>query len=232
MNSMLKEDVLLRIKDIGEFLEDSRIEPFYRAMKQNPEAPWQDIFSKGQIQSKIWLIQSLKDIEKTDLGTIFLVGGWVGLLPKMMLEDNELRIEKFRSFDIDPTCARTADLLNWNNLEEWRFKAQTADALDLDYSRCIYNTLRANGDKVELEDSPDTIINTSCDHFDYTKWFNKIPAGKLVIMQNTDYAHDPSHTHVVPFLKDFQKSVSFSKLLYSDELKLPTSTRFMMIGYK
>lgn len=232
VNSLFKEDTLLRIKDVAKFLEEPRIESFYQAMKYNPKAPWPDIFSKGQIQSKIWLIQTLKDIRAVDLGIVFLVGGWVGLLPKMMLEDEKLKIEKIRSFDIDPTCARTADLMNQNNLNGWRFKAQTADALHLNYEKCIYTTLKANGSSVQMQDVPDTIINTSCDHFDYKEWFSLIPKGRLVIMQNTDFAHDESHTNLVSSLEDFKKSVQFSHLIYVGEKQLPVSRRFMLIGYK
>ena len=46
------------------------------AIKKYPDINWTDAFSKGQLLSKLWLIKELKSIDK-NLGTVFVMGGWV-----------------------------------------------------------------------------------------------------------------------------------------------------------
>ena len=43
--------------------------------------------------------------------------------------------------------------------------------------------------RCELTDhSPDTVINTSCEHIEnFNEWYDKIPKGKIVILQTNNY---------------------------------------------
>ena len=69
-----------------------------------------DCISRGQIQSKTWLVSELKKINP-ELGTIFLCAGWYGTLATMLFEA-KLNIKRILSFDIDKSCIPIAEMFN------------------------------------------------------------------------------------------------------------------------
>lgn len=221
------------------------------AIRNYPEVDFTDALSIGQIKSKNWLINQLHwetcDGYLPGNGMVFILGGWYGTLAAMMLEDrkyvcssetNFKRI-KIRSFDIDPECAPIADTINrtpWV-MEGWQFKATTADMYTIDYNNYSYETLRANGTSVALQESPDVIINTSCEHLEhFNKWWKLIPNGKLCVLQTNDYYErngGPSdHVNCVDDIDQFLEATEFTKVMYSGELELEKYTRYMIIGKK
>lgn len=192
----------------------------------------QDCFSRGQLSSKLWLIKELKKLD-LDLGTVFLCAGWYATLATMIFE-NGIKVNKIRSFDIDPTCWKIAETFNkpWVK-EDWKFKSSTSDIFNIEYDQHTYNVNRADGTVCELTDSPDTIINTSCEHIDnFSKWYNLIPDGKLVILQSNDYFSVEEHVNCSKSISQFSKSCPMRETLFEGELFLPEYTRFMKIGYK
>jgi hypothetical protein len=191
-----------------------------------------DCFSRGQLQSKLWIIKELKKLD-LELGTVFLCAGWYATLATMLFENN-LKINKIRSFDKDPSCRKIAEIFNkpWVK-DEWRFKSSTQDILEIDYNQHSYDVMRADGSICELVDSPDTIINTSCEHIeDFSKWYNSIPDGKLVILQSNDYFEIDEHVNCSKSISQFSKTCPMKETLFEGELFLPKYTRFMKIGYK
>ena len=84
-----------------------------------------DALSQGQIKSKQWLLSKIKGI---DLGIVFICAGWYGTLATMMFEDENIYVDKIRSFDIDDSCLKIAEDLNepWK-ADNWVFKATTLD---------------------------------------------------------------------------------------------------------
>jgi hypothetical protein len=191
-----------------------------------------DCFSRGQLQSKLWIIKELKKLN-LDLGTVFLCAGWYATLAVMLFENN-LKINKIRSFDKDPSCRKIAEIFNkpWVK-DEWKFKSSTQDILEIDYNQHSYDVMRSDGSICELVDSPDTIINTSCEHIkDFSKWYNSIPDGKLVILQSNDYFEIEEHVNCSKSISQFSKTCPMKETLFEGELFLPKYTRFMKIGYK
>ena len=84
-----------------------------------------DALSQGQIKSKQWLLSKIKGI---DLGIVFICAGWYGTLATMTFEDENIYVDKIRSFDIDDSCWKIAEDLNepWK-ADNWVFKATTLD---------------------------------------------------------------------------------------------------------
>jgi hypothetical protein len=190
-----------------------------------------DCFSRGQLKSKIWLVQELKELD-LELGTVFLCAGWYATLSTLLFE-NDLNITKIRSFDIDPSCAMIAERFNkpWE-IDEWRFKAVTKDIFDINYVRDTYTVSKPDG-FCELTDSPDTIINTSCEHIkDFSKWYNNLPVGKLIVLQSNNYIDNDEHVNCSNSLIEFEQQTPMSLCLYSGELVLDKYTRYMRIGYR
>ena len=203
-------------------------------IRKNPEIDFADALSVGQIKSKFWLIDELSKM-KLSLGTIFVLGGWYGILSALMFEHNKLVFIKIRSFDINPYCADIADTMNSDRcvLNDWLFKASTADMYKLDYYDTVYTTRRANGTELELADVANTIINTSCEHLEhFDKWWSLIPNDKLCILQSNNYFDIEDHINCVSSIEEFLEQTHFTEVLYSGEFKLEKYNRFMIIGKK
>jgi hypothetical protein len=196
-----------------------------------------DSFSRGQLRSKIWVSDIIKDLD-VDLGDmIYVCAGWYGVLPAMLFERN--KVTNIRSFDIDASCALPAETLNRSYTQNnWQFKASTMDVNNLVYTgEFMYETLKYNGDKETITDgSPTCVINTSCEHIeDFDKWWAGIPDGMLVIMQNNDFDDEEEHDHAddtVTSLEEFAKRLNVSETLYEGTLALDKYNRYMVIGYK
>lgn len=85
------------------------------------------------MKSKLWIVKELKKLN-LDLGTVFLCAGWYATLATMLFESN-IKVDKVRSFDIDPSCVNIAEVFNksWF-VNQWQFKSITQDIMDIDYN--------------------------------------------------------------------------------------------------
>ena len=189
-----------------------------------------DAISDGQLNSKLWLLDRIKGI---DLGTVFICAGWYGILATMMFEDENIYVDKIRSFDLDDNCWKIAEDFNrpWTK-DNWKFKASTLDITTMQFPT-KHKTYRANGTSLILDEMPDTIINTSCEHIEnFTDWVNLIPSGKLVALQSNNYFELPEHVNCVNDIDEFKQQAPLSNIIYEGELELEKYTRYMIIGYK
>ena len=195
-----------------------------------------DCFSRGQLESKLWMLRTLRQLDITDLGTVFLCAGWYATLATMLFE-SDINVDKIRSFDLDYKCAKIAEQFNkpWV-MEGWQFKASTCDITEMKYSRknkFYYETLRNRDQKqIIMDDEPNTIINTSCEHLlDLDHWIKKIPRKRLVILQSNNYFEVDEHINCVRSVEEFSNLVKLKKVIWGGELELPKYTRYMLIGY-
>ena len=208
------------------------IQRFGKAMNAYPDIDWLNVLSRGQLDSKIWLIAELEQLN-IELGIVFICGGWYASLA-LMMSNSKLNFEKIRSFDIDDTCWKVADTLNKEYvLDKWKFKAATEDIHNINYTGHTYITYKADLQVRELYDEPNTIINTSCEHIeDFDSWYCNIPTGKLVILQSNDYFELEEHINCVKDIEEFKKQCPLDKLLYCGMIELQKYNRFMLIGIK
>lgn len=173
--------------------------------------------NKNQIASKMWLADSLLASAGADFGSVLILGGWVGVLGAVLLHDPRFTIGRVVSVDIDPRCAAIAESLNATHVRAGRFVARTADMLDIDY----------DADRFDL------VINTSCEHLcEFGRWYRRIPAGQLLVLQSNDYYACQEHVNCVPDLAAFRAQAPIGDLLFSGERKLRRYVRFMQIGRK
>ncbi len=169
-------------------------------------------FWKGQIRSKVWLINNLrKHVNK--VVSIDIHGGWNGVLASMLFQSN-IFITNIRNVDIDPGCEQIANTMN--KLEEMagRFRHVTADM-------------------VNLRSDADVIINTSCEHItqdQYDLWLSGMPQSSLFVLQSNNY-NIPEHIRTASSLDEFKEQCKINTL-FAGELELPQYTRFMIIGKK
>ena len=151
-----------------------------------------------------------------------------------MIFESKINVTKIRSFDIDNSCREIAEIFNkpWV-LEDWLFKPVTQDIHDIDFNSHEYTVTRADGTQCSLTDTPDTVINTSCEHIEnFPQWFNKIPKGKLVVLQSNDYSDVIEHVNCSMDEKSFSEHAPMETTLYLGTLDLDKYSRFMKIGIK
>lgn len=236
---MTEQNVL---KGLALYFQSPLVDDMRRTLAQYPDINIKDAYSDGQVKSKHWLVEVLfsQSLQHDHtLGTVFVLGGWYGTLSAMLLDwavrcpEDAPDIGKIRSFDIDPTVERVADVMNRTHLmNDWRFKASTSDMFDLDYNQTRYQVHRSDGSTVDLMDVPNTIINTSCEHIDGKKWYSKIPAGKLCVLQSNNFDEIPEHVDCRSSLQDMVETFPMSDCWFAGELELGNYSRYMLIGTK
>ena len=185
----------------------------------------QDAFSSGQIDSKLWLCREVeKLISRKEEQTIWIFGGWVGVLSFLLLSRENLNIKSIYSFDLDPRCEKKANWLNqtWHN--KHKFKAKTLNCNDINHKDFIF-----------IGEKPNLIINTSVEHFLNKQWFLNIHQGAMLAIQTCNLKH-PEHFFPCPTLEEFKSQFPLTQLLYSGALDFEypknSYSRFMLIGKK
>jgi hypothetical protein len=181
---------------------------------KNPDRTLES-FWKGQIKSKLWLIDALTTFVPSISNKIVIHGGWNGVLASLLFQTN-IRIEKIVSIDIDPECEEIANTIN--KLEEisGKFKAVTSNMV-----------------KYQYEFYPDIVINTSCEHisqYAYDIWLENIPSSSIIVLQSNNY-DIPEHIRIANSLAEFVDQ-SYLNVFFAGELELPLYTRYMIIGFK
>ena len=173
-------------------------------------------FWKGQVNSKIWLIENLADYIKTNNPRIVIHGGWNGVLASLMFNHPKFVDAHITSIDIDPGCEETAYTINKRYEISGQFKAVTADMCGYEYDA-------------------DIVINTSVEHIttaQYKKWFKNVPDDALIVTQSNDYFELDEHINCHRSLEEFVGGSQVRKIYIANSLKLPKYTRFMLIGKK
>jgi hypothetical protein len=184
-----------------------------QAIRQSPDPiRTLDAFWSGQIKSKEWLITQLAPFINKRVN-VDIHGGWVGTLASMLFQSS-IPVDTIRSIDIDYTCEATSTMMNMAEALVGRFKAITCDM-------CT------------IESYADVIINTSCEHItqaQYDQWLNAIPNGSLIVLQSNNYKI-PEHIRNADSIEEFIAQSAIN-VLFSDSLKLPLYSRYMIIGRK
>jgi hypothetical protein len=193
-----------------------------------------DAWSEGQLISKHWLLQQLSGLDR-DLGEIWIACGWIGSIA-LMLDCFRpcLRFSSVRSFDVDDRCADLADALNKRMvLDDWRFKASTADVHELAYDEHLWYTGKSQGRLERMFGTADTVINTSCEHLlDFDLWFGRIPEGKLVVLQCSDHDSYLGHVNNMDSMTELAMRARCRRTIYKGTLDCGPYQRHMLIGVK
>jgi len=173
-------------------------------------------FWKGQIKSKLWLINILEKKVKKENLNIVIHGGWNGVLASLLFNSN-LNINKITSVDIDPVCRDIAYTINKRQEIEGRFKAATKNMTVYRY-----------------DEHPDIVINTSTEHVtddDLQQWYSNIPEGSLVVAQSNNFFSLEEHINCVRTPTELADKFELqNKKEYT--LKLPQYNRYMVLGTK
>ena len=234
LRKLIMEDNTWKLWPVLDSYVDTQFTAAFKSFFVNETEIWNDCFSRGQLRSKLWLVHELKKCN-VELGTVFLCAGWYATLATMLFQSN-IKLLNVRSFDIDDTCVDIAETFNkpWF-VDQWRFKSITQDIMDVDYDEHTWQYWSNANNRMSypIVDSPDTIINTSCEHIaNFAAWYDKIPDGKLVVLQSNNFFEVEEHVNCVNSIEEFAVKAPMQNILYSGELEFPKYKRFMLIGYK
>ena len=91
-----------------------------------------DAFSRGQLRSKLWVSDTVNDLDISLGDMVYVCAGWYGVLPAILFERN--KVENILSFDSDASTDNPADTLNKEQtIDGLRFKAVVQDIHALKY---------------------------------------------------------------------------------------------------
>ena len=179
-----------------------------------------DHFSRGQMQSKIWLIETLRQcISNGRLGNVALYGGWHATINHMLNEHFD--IKRTYNLELEPECIHSSTEFN----RAFDFTATLTDVATLEWqdgALCVPDIGRA---------SVNCVINTSCEHMN-EDWFNNLPDGQFVVLQTNDFFSCDQHINCVASLDDALAKYKMTDVIYSGELDATVYNRFMIVGIK
>ena len=172
-------------------------------------------FTHDLIKSKVWLLSELARIAP-QVGTIYVLGSWYGNLGVLLALDPAIRYKKLINVETDKKFLQASKRIH-NHLGMDNTEYMLKDANDLDYRQL----------------GPDgVVINTSLTDMQGQAWFDRIPAGTLVVMQSRD--HDPGNA--AHSTQDIIDRFPLSEIIYDGEIDLEDPeteyTRYMVIGIK
>ncbi len=221
------------------FPEDKLFTQLHRYFR-NPNADVNiisDAFSRGQIQSKVWLTKELANI-KTNYNDIMVMAAWYGQVRSIL--DVMLTYNRMRLLDIDPVnCAISDNVFNYLELENYKVKSCCADINELTcykngYELNLHNYSDPESKVIVEKYEPDLIINTSAEHMDDT-WFNQIrfkefENNPIVAIQSNNLFDIPEHINCVHGIDHMKKKFPMKEILFEGELQLKGYKRVMLIG--
>ena len=194
-----------------------------------------DHFSRGQVMSKMWMLDELeKIVEDKMMGNVLMYGAWYNTFAYFLFE--RFHVEKIFSLDVDPSCWEIADNFNAQQCynEDWRFKAATVDVNTLKFDsdkKLRFPVQRPNMSDTAVTFKPNIVINTSCEHMS-DEWFYNLPDGMPVCLQTNDYFENEQHTNCVHSVDEAKEKYKFSTYVYAGELKTWKYKRFTIVGIK
>lgn len=169
---------------------------------------FRDMFSSGQIESKLWLLREIKNYKAgIHNNSVVITGAWFGTLG-LMLKKTYPDI-KLTMLDIDPRCEKFIHNIIYNDPS---MNCVTADMYEYHYKENI-------------------IINTSCEHIaDLREWLNVIPEGRIVILQSNNFVLGNGHIGCVSNEDEFANKANLKEIWFKGKLTMPMYTRYMLIG--
>lgn len=194
----------------------------YIAATYNPEvsknldfAAVRDSLSDGQTASKLWAIDLLSQFLHIDEKKIGVFGGWVGILPRFMFD--YLGVKHVSNIEIDGTLSLVNSLVMGKHIEKFSFVHK--DMYDFDYENNQFNIY----------------VNTSGEHIPSIKeWVEKIPAGKVILIQSNDFFEHEQHVNCVKSHDELESKVAEAtnvrNIIYRGTLQLPIYNRFMVVA--
>lgn len=231
---------------IKKYADNEIIDLIYKYFREGYNPKYlQDAFSRGQVNSKIWAMNELKQVQ-TDFDMVYVLGAWFGQIRIYL--DNIASYNKIRFFDIDQNACEISDkIFNNKIIEGYKGKSveqkipmmsSTDEEKNMNWvsrTGCSYNIKNYNTDKVIQEKTqPSLIFNTSAEHMPsiwYHKFINRpTETDPLFVIQTNNLFDVEEHVNCVHSVDHMKKKFPMSRLEYAGEKEMYGYKRFMMIG--
>jgi hypothetical protein len=202
-----------------------------------------DFLSRGQVKSKLWMADELKQIVDGPLGNVVFYGGWYNFMAHFLF--SEFEVDKITSLDLDENVVNPCKQLYRAEVDQGRFQAIYSNVNNVNWndkklSVCDFALEKkikqgeawfpADASYIDIG-NVNLLINTSCEHMDGT-WFENLPDGQFVVLQTNDYFSNPQHVNCCRDLADAKNKYPMREILYAGELDTYLYNRFMLIGIK
>lgn len=175
-----------------------------------------DSMSATQFQSKLWLVNNLSSIPNTSNKVIMILGSWYGMYLVPMIKQL-----------INPRHI----ILNDINSEVLYYAEWIHGKTNMSYKCFDVSSFP----EMVFNESPDIVINTSCEHMNdmsgLVKFLHSKDIKPLYALQVCDSRNDPGHINPKATLHDFICSTLLQNLLFQGTLNLGHKKRFMVIGH-
>jgi len=189
--------------------------PAQRPLKESSGSTLAGSFTRDLTTSKVWLLTELAKIAP-QLSTMYVLGSWYGNLALYNTLQPMIGVDRIINVEINPErlaqSQRMLDSVGARNVEH-----MLQDANDLDYRQ-----VGRGG----------AVVNVSLTNMEEDQWFDRIPAGTMVVLQARD--QDPGEQY--HSVKDILDRFPFSRVLYQGTMKLEDPEtpyhRYMVIGVK
>ena len=169
---------------------------------------FRDMFSSGQIESKLWLLNEIKTYSAGSYGkSAVVVGAWYGTLGLLLKE--RYPDLKVNMIDIDPRCERFVNNIIYSDSS---LKYTTANMYNYVYSEIL-------------------IINTICEHIsNLSQWVDSLPKSRIIVLQSNNFVLGNGHINCVNSEDELAKQANLKEVWYKGKLEMPMYTRYMVIG--
>lgn len=235
------------IHHLRKYADNPILDVFHKYFRMDKESiALQDAYSRGQVNSKIWLVQELSKI-KDSFDMIHVHAGWYGQI-RYYLDAANISYNKMRIFDVDSFACEVSDTIFNNDLiEGYKVKATElrlpfrddseeeqnmswVTRTGIEYEVQNYN----KGNSYKEKTMPDLVINSSAEHMS-SVWYHKMinrpmETDPLFVIQTNNLFDVKEHQLCVHSLDHMQKKFPMSRLEFAGEKELYGYKRFMLIG--
>jgi len=241
VSNLLKEEDDYNARRVLQLLSYSVEDPYIQnaarwSIQWHNKVNLDDHFSRGQMNSKLWLVRELSKVldERHKQGytvkNIVQYGGWYSTVAFFILQDP--RIQQYINLEVDLDCIAIADSFNEKEfVKQWRFKSALKDVDKIKWNDRTFeiHTMNMQDEKIKMRVGPNLIINTSCEHMT-DDWFYNLPKDMLVCLQTNNYFSRKEHINCVNGINEALAKYKFNRVYYSGEKDMDIYTRFMIIG--
>jgi hypothetical protein len=201
-----------------------------------------DAYSKGQVLSKVWMVETLQKLinPKKVFDNIVIIGGWYGHLTHYLKD--KIFFDNFYNIDPDEQTGYIGKTY-FNPHLSFRYipSCVPIESVEIDpdagYKIPLGDFVEEDGkQKFIVSDfeyvNPDLVINTSSEHMT-TEWFENIPNGKMVALQTNNLVDvSPDHINCIKSISELEVKYPMRRVLFQGELDISVGKRYMMIGIK
>ena len=188
-----------------------------------------DSMNSSQLESKLWLVETLKTFD-VQPKRVALLAGWFAQYIVPLMFDAFPKCEWIENFEIDHDVSPISYKFNKRFKEENRYKMNMRNVMIKPLK------FRQNPNiPIPKEDVYDVIINCACEHM-YPMWKfrelnNAVQRNPLLVLQSSNDDQHEDHINCVQSEDELIDQARIKHVVYSGSKILSNkSTRFMVIG--